>query len=61
MTTAPAYDPLPADADLFGAVAQVEAALVHLEDVALARATRAALAEGGEPTAWEQVKAEAGL
>lgn len=62
MTADPAYKPLPADDDdLYGAVEQVEAALVHLEDVALARLHREALAEEGESIPWEQVKAEAGL
>jgi len=50
-----------ASTDLFEAVEQVEAALIHLEDVALARVTRAALAEEGESIPWELVKAEAGL
>jgi hypothetical protein len=62
MTAGPAYAPLPSDQDgLFAAVEQVEAALIHLEDVALARATRAALAEGGEPIPAEDLWAELGL
>ncbi|MGH3682110.1 MAG: hypothetical protein ACRDT2_17880 [Natronosporangium sp.] len=61
--TAPAedYGALPRDDGLADAVEQVEAALVQLEDAALARVTRAALAEPGESIPWEQVKAEAGL
>jgi hypothetical protein len=61
--TTPAYDaaPLPDPDDLGQAVEQVEAALVHLEDVVLARVTRQALAEGGEPVPAEQVWAELGL
>jgi hypothetical protein len=59
----PAYDaaPLPDPDDLGQAVEQVEAALVHLEDVVLARVTRQALADGGEPVSAEQVWAELGL
>lgn len=61
--TVPAYDygALPDDDGLADAVEQVEAALVHLEDAALARVTRAALAEEGGSIPWEQVKAEAEL
>jgi hypothetical protein len=61
--TAPSYDyaPLPYPGDLAEAVEEAEAALVHLEDAALARVTRTALAEEGESIPWEQVKAEAGL
>jgi hypothetical protein len=61
--TTPAYDaaPLPDPDDLGQAVEQVEAALVHLEDVVLARVTRQALTEGGEPVPAEQVWAEFGL
>lgn len=61
--TVPAYDygALPDDDGLADAVEQVEAALVQLEDAALARVTRAALAEQGASIPWEQVKAEAGL
>lgn len=61
MTAEPAYDPLPIDDDLYGAVEQVEAALIHLEDVALARATRAAIAEGGDPIPAEDLWQELGL
>jgi hypothetical protein len=61
--TTPAYDYalLPDPGDLAGAVEELEAAITHLEDAYLARATRAALAEPGESIPWEQVKAEAGL
>lgn len=61
--TAPAYDyaPLPDPDDFAEAVEQVEAALVHLEDAYLARVTRQALAEGGEPVPAEQVWAELDL
>lgn len=63
IVTTPGYDyaPLPDPDDLGEAVEAAEAALVHLEDAYLARATREALATGDDPVPAEQVWAELGL